>query len=117
MLDGLTVVNTVYGIVGYTHGITFEGILCFILSCIFTLVLISSIIMGVTEKYIPIGVCLVILILTSLSWGGVYYEYTHKPIWGNLPVVTVNDSVNFNDFMNRYEIIKQEGQLYTIREK
>ena len=116
MLDGLTVVNTAYGIVGYTHGINLEGILGFIVSCIFTFMLILCI-TCVMEKQVSIGVCLIVLILTFLGWGGVYYEYTHKPVWGDLPVVTVDDSVNFNDFMDRYEIIRQEGQLYTIREK
>lgn len=115
-MDGVTVVNTVYGIVGYTHGINLEGVLCFILSCIFTLSLILCV-MGVMEKQISIGICSIVLVLTFLGWGGVYYNYTHKPIWGDLPVVTIDDSVNFNDFMDRYEIIKQEGQLYTIREK
>lgn len=32
-------------------------------------------------------------------------------------VVTVDDSVRFNDFYNKYEIIKEDGEIYTIRDR
>ncbi len=31
--------------------------------------------------------------------------------------VTVSDEVNFNEFYNRYEILEQNGLIYTIKEK
>ena len=31
--------------------------------------------------------------------------------------VTVSDNINFNEFMNTYNIIKQDGLIYTIIEK
>lgn len=31
--------------------------------------------------------------------------------------VTISDEVNFNEFMEKYEIIEQDGKIYTIREK
>lgn len=31
--------------------------------------------------------------------------------------ITVDDSVSFNDFMERYEIIEQDGKIYTVIEK
>ena len=31
--------------------------------------------------------------------------------------VTINDSVKMNDFFEQYEIIDQEGKIYTVREK
>ena len=31
--------------------------------------------------------------------------------------VTINDTVNFNEFMDKYDIIDQEGRIYTIRDK
>lgn len=31
--------------------------------------------------------------------------------------VTIDDSVSFNEFQQKYEIIKQEGQIYTVKEK
>lgn len=31
--------------------------------------------------------------------------------------VTVSDEVNFNEFHDKYEIIDQEGKIYTVRER
>lgn len=31
--------------------------------------------------------------------------------------VTVSDEVSFDDFMEKYEIVDQEGSIYTVRER
>lgn len=31
--------------------------------------------------------------------------------------VTIEDSVNFNEFNEKYEIIEQDGKIYTIKER
>lgn len=31
--------------------------------------------------------------------------------------VTISDEVSMNDFLERYEIIDQEGKIYTVRER
>ena len=31
--------------------------------------------------------------------------------------VTIDDSVSMNEFQNKYEIIKVEGKIYTVRER
>lgn len=31
--------------------------------------------------------------------------------------VTISDEVSMNDFLSRYEIIDQEGKIYTVRER
>lgn len=31
--------------------------------------------------------------------------------------VIVSDEVNFTDFMEKYEIVDQEGQIYTVKER
>jgi hypothetical protein len=31
--------------------------------------------------------------------------------------VTIDDSVSLNEFLDKYEIIDQEGKIYTVREK
>ena len=31
--------------------------------------------------------------------------------------VTINDSVAFNDFLEYYEILDQEGKIYTVKER
>lgn len=46
------------------------------------------------------------------------------PAWTTLPKeyetqykVTISDEVSMNDFVSRYEIIDQEGKIYTVRER
>ena len=31
--------------------------------------------------------------------------------------VIISDEVSMNDFMNRYEILEQEGKIYTVKER
>lgn len=31
--------------------------------------------------------------------------------------VTINDSVSMNEFLDKYEILDQEGKIYTVKEK
>ena len=31
--------------------------------------------------------------------------------------VTIDDSVSMNEFLNKYEILDQEGKIYTVKEK
>lgn len=31
--------------------------------------------------------------------------------------VTISDEVNFNEFVEKYEVIEQDGKIYTVREK
>jgi hypothetical protein len=31
--------------------------------------------------------------------------------------VTISDEVSMNDFLERYEILEQEGKIYTVRER
>lgn len=31
--------------------------------------------------------------------------------------VTIDDSVSMNDFLDKYEILDQEGKIYTVRER
>ena len=31
--------------------------------------------------------------------------------------VTISDEVSFNEFMDKYEILDQEGKIYTVKER
>ena len=33
------------------------------------------------------------------------------------PKVTINDSVSMNEFLDKYEILDQEGKIYTVKER
>lgn len=56
----------------------------------------------------------ILAILLGMLVGGIMstpvtYETQYK--------VTIDDSVSLNEFLDKYEIIDQEGKIYTIREK
>lgn len=41
-----------------------------------------------------------------------FKEYSHTEY-----KVTIDDSVSMNDFMDKYEILDQEGKIYTVKER
>ena len=85
------------------------------------------------------GICVLVGIITSLSsddWSNLLYSIIMGVIIGwffgamvggkalHTPVayetqykVTVSDEVPMNEFLEKYEIIDQEGKIYTIRER
>lgn len=44
--------------------------------------------------------------------------FANPPVVKQVPTykVIISDEVNMNDFMNRYEILEQEGRIYTVKE-
>ena len=76
---------------------------------------IMAIILLCAERYGWMTSCIVltIVMVAVSSFGGVdnknsvhHMEYK----------VTINDSVKMNDFLEQYEIIDQEGKIYTVKE-
>ena len=60
------------------------------------------------------GAIVTFIICALIFWGlgvGCYEtgKYTYK--------VTIDDSVSMNEFLDKYEIIDQEGKIYTVKEK
>lgn len=45
--------------------------------------------------------------------------FATSPQVGSIPTykVTIEDSVNFNEFNEKYEIIEQDGKIYTVKER
>lgn len=58
-----------------------------------------------------VGACLGLIMGTFLGFA------TAEPASPETYKVTISDTVNFNEFNERYEIISQEGLIYTITEK
>ena len=54
------------------------------------------------------------VIIDAGLWAGTLTKDNSKNIQYT---VTVDDTVNFNDFMSKYEIIKQQGDTYVVRER
>ena len=58
----------------------------------------------------------VALVLTLLIGGAAYQN--DKPLeYETQYKVTISDEVSMNDFLDRYEIVSQEGKIYTVRER
>lgn len=63
---------------------------------------------------LSIAVFIVLTVLVGLPIGGttgepIEYETQYK--------VTIDDSVSMTEFLDKYEIIDQDGKIYTIRER
>ena len=118
-MDGVTVVNTIQGFYGYGKGITAEVVIFSIFTVIFAIVsLFAFYRLITTQDFGTYGFLFMIsfaMCVTAIA--GALSLYHKKPIYGPQQVVIVDDDVDFNEFMNKYKIIKQEGQLYTIMEK
>lgn len=117
-MDGITVVNTIQGIVGYSNGITAGFVIMAFLAFFLAVFAFFAIYILIAKKDFAAFVPFIFSVSFAIIFGvAANAQYHVKPIYGLQQVVFVDDSVNFNEFMDRYEIIKQEGQLYTIREK
>ena len=83
---------------------------------ILILIGISCIIIGIIcgdEDFLA-----VLAILGILFLFGAFYIYTYNnPVKVTTYQVILDDSISYNDFVEKYEVIKQEGRIYTIYEK
>lgn len=60
----------------------------------------------------------VVGIILATTLGYTYGKATEKPIaYKNQYKVTISDEVSMNEFHERYEIINQEGKIYTVEER
>ena len=106
MLDGINVLNTIamhkefptgaYLTIGLLFGIGIGLICCFEFKTIVT---------GIISCIIGFLV-LVYGVNTNLQYSG-EYEYQ----------VTIDESVSMVDFTSKYDIIRVDGEIYTIRER
>lgn len=60
----------------------------------------------------------VVFTLLGCCYGALLGNVTHEPIaYETQYQVTVSDDVSMVEFMENYEIIKQDGKIYTVRER
>lgn len=60
----------------------------------------------------------VLMILGILFLFGAFFDYrTNNPVEKTTYQVILDDSISYNEFIEKYEVIKQEGRIYTIYEK
>lgn len=82
------------------------------------LLALGCIIAIMENNWIPaIGFCILGLIM-GVGLGFVFGHGNGIPIeYENQYKVTISDEVSMNEFIEKYEIIEQEGKIYTVREK
>ena len=112
MMDGITVLSQseIMVIPNWTYIITIIALIAFVVSMIISFNVRNKIIetiFGISSIccsfLLVIGLFCMILIEVGTD------KYTYK--------VTISDEVNFVEFNNKYEIIDQDGLIYTIKEK
>lgn len=94
------------------------GILAFLVMIVF---IVACYIIASTASDTVITVCIVCAILCGITAftlalidANTDYlkEYSHTEY-----KVTIDDSVSMNEFLDKYEILGQEGKIYTVKEK
>lgn len=71
---------------------------------------------AINEHYIITLICTVLLIGAILV--GVFGSGYNKNSISHIEhKVTIDDSVSMNEFLDKYEILDQEGKIYTVKER
>lgn len=118
MVEGVTVLN-MYDIVSSEyHDIVYPTVA-------FTIITVSGIALIIylllaTKRIKDAFIPLVIVVLFTLScMVASIYGFTLLPEnkYQTRYEVTISNDVNFNEFNSKYQVVKQEGLIYTIVEK
>ena len=81
--------------------------------------IIVGILVGASDDWrLGVTIFLIVFITGSVSFGTLVGCTTGEPIeYETQYKVVIDDSVSMNDFIEKYEIIDQDGKIYTVREK
>lgn len=110
MLEGIKVLSE------STVDLSKGGLAMIILGCVGLITFVMLLILAIRDENPPVGILaiiagflMVIVIILGISD---YREGTSTKY-----KVTIDDTVNFKEFNDRYEIKDQDGKIYTIVEK
>ena len=113
-MEGITVLNTIeHAVKGW--GWSWVGFICAILGCLFMIIGIELAIRDLAGSTVDsivtiLGFILFIASLVVFKNGkqiDAYYTYE----------VTIDDSISFIEFDNKYEILEHRGDIYEIKER
>ena len=111
MIDGITVLSeSVY------RGCDSKLSFCFaIASLVFAIIAIKIFEEDKYGEHPGILLAFVFLFVASVTIACISYRQTmyEAPEYK----VTISDDVSFNEFNKKYEVVEQEGEIYTIRER
>ena len=64
------------------------------------------------------SIAMVLCVMGIICIFGAFYTYkTNNPIKVTTYQVILDDNISYNEFVEKYEVIKQEGRIYTVYEK
>lgn len=115
-MDGVTILNTITENVSNTAGL----VVALILSIVVTILSFITIIV-VSDKFSKFDGFIIPFIVTGIF--GILFvivlilELNHPQEPQTLYEVTISDEVSFKDFTSKYEIIKQRGEIYIVKER
>ena len=86
---------------------------------VFFVSIIAGMLTGASDDWgLGVTVFLIVFIAGSALLGTLIGCTTGEPTeYETQYKVVIDDSVSMNDFIEKYEIIDQEGKIYTVREK
>lgn len=118
MIDGLNVLHT-YEIVNPEWNDKMFPAVCFGVVALAGVALIIYIFRDKESAKQASFPTFIVILLTLFMMVFSIYGFTHLPEnkYQTRYDVTIEDSVNFNEFNSKYEVVKQEGLIYTIYEK
>lgn len=118
MLKGVTILNSYDIITPEWNDKIFPAVVftCIAIAGIALIIYILHDLKRIKEAFVP---SFVMILFTLFSMVMSIYEFTHLPEnkYQTRYEVTISDDVNFNEFNSRYEVVKQNGLIYTIIEK
>lgn len=111
-MNGVEVLNTIY---------EYGSMMSPMWLIFFTTVAIIIAILGIiTVSYDNVQIILKILeifAIVGIIVCGIGLVIKNDEIVDTKYQVIISDDVNFGEFMKKYEILNQEGEIYTVREK
>lgn len=110
-MDGVIILNSYEYLTNQSIIVLFMGLcVCFTIASIMVLyVLLKDKPTSWKEFVLLLIICVALAITCRILVPEDKYETRYQ--------VTVDDSVTMNEFQNKYEIIKVEGKIYTVRER
>lgn len=87
-----------------------------IVAAIIGIIMIFNFILAAMDKKLN---CICLLMIGCMCLYASYLSFLDMTsVVGHMQYkVIINDNINFNEFVSQYEIIHQEGEIYTVKEK
>ena len=118
MLKGITILNSYDIIIPEWHDTIFRTVV-FSFIAVSGIALIIYLLLDSKRIKDALTPSVIIVLFTLLGIFVSIHGFTHLPKnkYQTRYEVTISDEVNFNEFNSKYEVIEQNGLIYTIIEK